>query len=295
MSSSESLIHAILRTVAYADVFDYPLTIGEIHRYLMGISTTVERISEILLQHETLITNINGLFMLPGREEIVLTRKRRARVAAGLWPQAVYYGRMISRLPFIRMVAVTGALTMNNIEEGADVDFLIVTTTSRLWLCRAMTLLIGRYSARQGVIICPNYLINLHALIFPDQNNYVAHEIAQMVPLGGLDVYDHIRKQNQWVTKFLPNADGVPAPTISNQQPASRSLSRPILETVLSLSPISWLENWEMSRKTQKLRQEQWASMESNFSAEVCKGHDQAHQARTQAALEERLARLELS
>ena len=292
--SQESLIHAILHTVAYADVFDYPFTESEIHRYLTGIPATVETIGKILLQEQMLITNVNGFFTLPGRENIVFTRQRREKIAVRLWPQAIHYGRLISQLPFVRMVAVTGALAMNNVEEGADIDYLIVTASNRLWLCRAMVLLIGRFSAQQEVILCPNYLITLRSLTFPDQNGYAAHEIAQMIPLAGLDVYDQIRKQNQWVMKFLPNSEGAPSPVISSLPLAPHSLSRSTLEAILSTLPISWLEQWEMDRKIRKLRWEQKASHESSFSADYCKGHDRSHQVRTHIALDERLAHLEL-
>ena len=292
--SQESLIHAICRTVAYADVFDYPLTESEIHRYLTGIPSTGEATGEILLREKVLIANVNGFFTLPGRENIVFTRQRREKIAARLWPKAIHYGMLISQLPFIRMVAVTGALAVNNVEEGADIDYLIVTVPDRLWLCRAMVLLIGRFSARRGVILCPNYLITLRALTFPDQNSYAAHEIAQMIPLAGLDVYDQIREKNQWVLKFLPNSEGTPSPIISSLSLSSHSLSRPTLEAILSTLPISWLEQWEMDRKIRRLRWEQKASLESIFSADTCKGHDQSHQARTHIALDERLAHIEL-
>jgi hypothetical protein len=47
-------------------------------------------------------------------------------------------------------------------------------------------------------------------MVFPDKTLYSAHEIAQMVPLFGLDVYHLLRKQNDWMLSFLPNAQGMP-------------------------------------------------------------------------------------
>jgi hypothetical protein len=286
-----AMSNAILHTVAYADVFDYPLTSGEIHRYLIGIHTSRETVEQFL-RDVRLLTNVEGYYTLPGREMLAKIRRRRERISSQLWPQAISYGRIIAGLPFVHMVAVTGALAMNNVEKGADIDYLIVTEPDRLWFCRALVLLIGRLAALQGVSLCPNYLVSLRTLDFPDKTLYAAHEIAQMVPLAGLDVYDQIRERNGWVGRFLPNADSLPATPLISSPSVSHSLVRPVLEAVLRTTPFAHLERWEMHRKIRKLRREQGASPESVFSADYCKGHAHCHQARTQVALGERLNRL---
>jgi hypothetical protein len=286
------LSNAILQTAAYADVFDYPLTSGEIHRYLIGLHAPREEV-ERFLQESRLLSWVEPYYSLPRRENLVETRRRREGIAAGLWPQAIGYGRLIARLPFVRMVAVTGALAVNNAEEGDDIDFLIVTEPGRLWFCRGLVLLVRRLAVLQGVALCPNYLVSLRTLKFYDRTLYTAHEVTQMVPLAGLDVYDMIRRQNSWVRRFLPNASSPPVTPFTSSETISRTLGRPAWEAVLGTKPFSTVEHWEMNRKIRKLRCEQAASPESDFSADWCKGHLHRHQARTQAALAERLDRLQ--
>ena len=46
--SPSSLGSAILRTVAYADLFDYPLTVPEVHRYLAGVKAPLSAVREAL-------------------------------------------------------------------------------------------------------------------------------------------------------------------------------------------------------------------------------------------------------
>lgn len=289
--TSSDLANAILHTAAYADVFDYALTCGEIHRYLSGLHAPRSAVEQFL-QDSSLLANAEGYYTLPGRETLAGTRRQRERVAARLWPQAIAYGRVIAGLPFVRMAAVTGALAMNNVEEGADIDFLIVTEPGRLWFCRALVLLAGRLAALQGVTLCPNYLVSLRTLDFPDKTLYAAHEIAQMVPLAGLGVYAQLRHENAWVASFLPNASGAPAMPWLASQPALQPMAR-LLEAVFKTTPFTSLERWEMNRKIRKLRREQAASPESDFSADYCKGHAHRHQAHTQVALEKRLNRLQ--
>jgi hypothetical protein len=286
------LSNAILHTAAYADVFDYPLTSTEIHRYLIGIRAPHEAVAHFLREVMPL-SKVGGYYSLPSREKLVETRRRRERIAAQLWPKAIEYGRLIARLPFVRMVAVTGALAVNNAEEGDDIDFLIVTEPGRLWFSRGLILLVRRLAALQGVTLCPNYLVSLRTLVFGDRSLYTAHEITQMVPLAGLDVYDQIRVQNAWVGRYLPNAHSAPAAPFNSSHTISRTLGRPAMEAVLRTKPFSTLERWEMNRKIRRLRCEQAASPESDFSADWCKGHVHRHRERTQAALDERLDQLQ--
>jgi hypothetical protein len=190
------------------------------------------------------------------------------------------------------MLAVTGSLAVNNAESRADIDYFIVTEPGHLWTCRALALAIGRLAARQGFNLCPNYIVTTRALAFPDQNLYAAHEIAQMVPLSGLDVYAEIRRRNAWVADFLPNADGAPPAPISIKMTKSTPRLRPVFEAVMRTPPVAWFERWEMDRKVRKLSSEQGDSDESAFSADVCKGHDQRHQSRTQHLLDSKISRL---
>jgi hypothetical protein len=207
---------AILCTVAYADVFDYPLTLAEIHRYLVGMATSLDSVSRVLKPNGWVGRRLGhraNYYTLPGSEHLVELRRWRAEVASRMWPEARRYAEAISRLPFVRLVAVTGALTMDNVDPGDDFDFLIVTEAGRLWLTRAMVIgMIVKPASRQGDEVCPNYLLTEHALEFPEHNLYVAHELSQMIPLAGLNLYQRIRDRNLWTRRFLPNATGPPRP-----------------------------------------------------------------------------------
>ena len=164
----QDLHDAILRTVAYEDVFDYALTSGEIHRLLSGIRTGPEIVENTLHDHSVLSFS-DGYYTLPGREALVTIRRRRNQAADRLWLEAIRYGKIIASLPFVRMLAVTGSLAMNNVEGSADIDYLVVTAAGRLWTCRAMILAVARLAALRRIRLCPNYLITERALSFPDR------------------------------------------------------------------------------------------------------------------------------
>jgi hypothetical protein len=184
---------------------------------------------------------------------------------------------MIALLPFVRMVAVTGSLAMNNADEGKDIDFMIVTEPGRLWTARALSLLIARFARLNGVHLCPNYLVTTNALELEDRSLYVAHELAQMIPLAGVEVYREMRFVNRWVDDYLPNACDAPELPEGSRITRTGIFIRGVLELVFTFLLFTWFETWEMNRKAARLRREQSSSFESYFSADVCKGHVDRH------------------
>lgn len=291
---TKNLPGSILYTLSYADVFDYPLTAQEVYRYLINQRASIEVVSQALgeMVESHSIASVDEYFTLPNRESIVEIRKRRAATASRLWKKAVRYGRIVASLPFVRMVAVTGSLAMNNTDEGRDMDYLLVTAPNHLWTCRALTLLIARFAKLEGVSICPNYLLTTNALELEEHSLYAAHELAQMIPLSGMEIYEEIRRLNEWMDEYLPNADSC---VIANPAGAKQSLRagiQSIFEFIFDLPPMRLLERWEMNRKIKKLTREQSSSSESRFSKDVCKGHVDSHGEKTEEALKDRLERL---
>lgn len=291
---------AIVRTVAYVDVFDYPLTAAEIHRFLMGTFASPETVADTLhngrLIPQALHTQ-DGYFTLPGRESIITTRLRRHAIAQTLWPHAIHYGRFIAQLPFIRMVAVTGSLAVDNAEANADIDYLIITDNGRLWLSRAFTILIVRLAARQNITLCPNYFLSQRALALSEHNIYTAHELVQMIPLAGLPYYHQLRQLNPWTNSLLPNTqDHIPA--ISHHTPlihAPTSLPRRLAEALLRTEWGTRLETWEMKRKIAKLSQRNPQASETAFAPDYCKGHFDGHGRHTLTRFDQRLQTLKES
>ncbi|RPJ22630.1 MAG: hypothetical protein EHM33_23020 [Chloroflexi bacterium] len=292
--SPENLLRSVFHTLAYADVFDYPLTAPEVYRYLTSIQASVEEVNQVLAD-ETLFSRVDEYFTLRGREQIVETRKRRTEIAHRMWTKAARYGRIIARLPFVRMVAVTGSLAMNNTDEGKDVDYMIVTAPDRLWTCRALVLLVARFAKLEGVNLCPNYLVTTRAMELQEHSLYIAHELAQMIPLSGMEIYSEMRRLNGWMSDYLPNALMVPEMPHGLKRAGKHSRIQRILEVPLRLRVANRLEQWEMKRKMERLTREQSSSYESYFSADVCKGHIDRHGENVVTALAVRLATVSAS
>jgi hypothetical protein len=283
-----ALERGIVQAVAYADVFDYPLTADEIHRYLIGISASRGAVRSVLSNGAPDVISHSGrYYTLAGREWAIETRRTRSALAADYWKRAIKYGRTIGSLPFVRMVAVTGALAMDNIADG-DIDYLVVTEPGRLWLCRAMIVALVRVAALKRTELCPNYFLSERALVLNERNLFTAHEVAQMVPLTGLATYHRLRALNRWTDTYLPNAGGSPRRITPVEPPRPR-----IVEYALRSRPFAPLERWEMQRKIHKLDQRSNGHAEAAFGPDWCKGHFGDHGHVTLSRYEERLHALE--
>ncbi|HXD09428.1 MAG TPA: hypothetical protein VN653_05135 [Anaerolineales bacterium] len=286
----EKLSQAALQTITYSDIFDYPLTAHEIHRYLTGVKASYAKVLKVL--EEEPVARVGEYFTVPGRESIAGIRMRREASSRKIMPRAIRYGRILAALPYIRMVTLTGSLAMSNMEEGQDIDYMIVTAPNHLWTCRALALLVARFARFEGIQLCPNFLITENALTLTDRSLYAAHEMTQMILISGSETYGRMRRLNAWTDEYLPNAQG--APTVFDM-PKTPVHFQKLFEFLFRLLPSHLFEQWEMNRKIQKLSCEQASSSESYFSKDVCKGHADRHAEKTDRELKIRLRSFESS
>lgn len=286
---------AILRTVLYADVFDFPLTVEELHFYLVfDRQTSPAEVRHALSTSPALAVALryDGQYvMLAARPTLAAQRAAREEASQHLWPLAERYGRWLARLPFVRMVAVTGALAVHNAASAQDdLDYFLLAEPGRVWLARAWAVLLVRLARLRGIKLCPNYVAASDALRQNRCDLFVAHEMVQMVPLYGLELYWMLRAANPWVKAHLPNAD-VPlhVPTVRPDAPVWRALKR-LLEASLSNRLGDMLENWERRRKVRRFApQMRQSHSAAHLDATQVKGHFNDYGQRILRAYEERL------
>jgi hypothetical protein len=285
------LQRAVFEAVAYTDVFDFPVTLEEIRRALPMPATSSE--VEAALGPDgalaAFVTAIDGYYVLAGRESLFDVRRRRSEASARLMRSAVRYGSLIAKLPFVRMMAVTGSVAVDNADAGDDIDYLIVTTKGRLWLARSLAILVVRLAKLRGLTLCPNYVLSESALALEERDAYTARELLQMWLVAGREVYAQMLAENAWCRDLLPNW-GVAV----EAKPEGRSLLARAGEWLLGGRLGDALDAWLLRRKGGALRARPEANAETVFTQDVCKGHFEAHGARLEQALARRLERLEV-
>jgi hypothetical protein len=282
------LTTAILKTLSYSDVFDHPLTLEEVHRYLVA-SAFMEEIANCLAESD-LIQNTDGYYHLAGRSAIVQIRKQREALSRRAYERAQWYGRILGRLPFVRMVALTGSLAMRNGDQNGDYDYMLVTKRGRVWMARIFSLLLNRTAHIFGETLCPNLIVSETMLEWKQHNLYYAREIAQMIPISGRSAFIELRVVNSWIEEYLPNWDHDQTLELNERT----SWLQKMCEFFLGGSFGDRLESWEMNRKIRKFSRQAGFGIETNFNAEICQGNFDHHGMQTLQRYEERLRKLNL-
>jgi len=237
-----SIHKAILRTLVYADIFNYPLTASEIHHWLIWQHSTkppaLKNITSII-KNTPHIQATSSYFYLKNHQKNISLRRQHHRFSQTKLKfvrQATTYLKLI---PFINLIAVTGALAMNNSDKNDDIDLMIITQPNRLWLTRLLAIfLLEIFRLRRRPIpdtpgcnfrgnrtpgcnliaprgvksfnnkICLNLFLDESSLkiSLPRRNLFTAHEICQLKPLYNKNnTYQKFLNANSWTKKHLPN------------------------------------------------------------------------------------------
>lgn len=242
----------ILRTLAYSDIFDYPLTTDELWRFLIS-SEKIEKASfeKELASLSPLLAVKNGWYCFSERREIIGKRRQREKESKAKFYLAQKLAAYLSLIPTVYLIGISGALAMRNADKTDDIDFFIITKKNTLWITRLLLLgileVLGKRRRRNERYapnkICLNMLIDESALCLSKerQDLYNAHEVLQMMPVFERNnMYKKFIGANIWVKKFLPNAFRYRARLI-NIQNHIKSFISVVLRLILRFSVFEFL------------------------------------------------------
>jgi len=140
VTNKESIARAVLGSIIFLDLFDYPLTTYEVWYYLDKKFTLTDVVSVLdYLTLEKKLDKKNGFYFLPGREVIIDIRQRRFNYACSKIKKAKAFTKLFSFFPFIKLVAVANFIGAYNLRQGSDIDFFIITSPNRIWLSRLVS------------------------------------------------------------------------------------------------------------------------------------------------------------
>lgn len=204
----------VYATLAYFDIFDYPLTIDEIGKYLLWAEAEKNPLW-IFLNNDPGIERYGDMYFFKGRRAIVDVRREREIISEKYWKKARRFAPWIQFVPFVRMAAVCNTLAINNAQSDSDIDLFIVTKRGRLFFTRTLlTLLFGlmgvrRHGKKVAGRFCLSFYItdeklNLEDIRLGGDDIYLPFWLLTMKPLYGREVYEKFLEENAWITKYFP-------------------------------------------------------------------------------------------
>jgi hypothetical protein len=276
---------AIARTVIYASLFDYPLTLDQLHRSLVECDLTADEILSVfscsdVLPH--LIEHRDGLFFPAGRGELVAERRRREARSRRFLARHRFVLRLICAIPFTRLVALSGSVAHLNLEPDGDLDLFIVTRGPRVWTVTLAVLLLTKLMGRRRVI-CTNFILSDAHLKLDQQDLFTANQVIHLEPLIGESTLETFVAANPFVARFYPNAIAKRSSVAQAFTPDGAATGiKPIkrlLETILELpSPAieaccRRLYSWHLRRRAVSWRSPDQVRLQTDY----LKLHTQSH------------------
>lgn len=213
---------SILKTLAYSDIFNYPLTEDEIWSFLINNKIIDKNLignylsSHVKYKNSKTVFN-KGFYCFKKNKNIVNGRIKREKESNKKLIIAKKIISILSFIPTIQLIGISGALSMNNCDKDDDIDLFVITNKNSLWITRFFLLLIlqflnkrrKRFDNKTKDKICLNLLIDESRIAFKKERHdlYTAHEIVQMIPIFEKNnMYEKFIKSNIWVKKFLANS-----------------------------------------------------------------------------------------
>lgn len=213
---------SIIKTIAYFDVFNFPLTTLEIWKWLYRPHEkyTLQQVREALASSDWLLSRLSlqeGFFSLKNRDNIYLLRKQNNNWAERKFRKTVSMVKIFRYLPFVRMVAVCNNLSYSNSRESSDIDLFVISRKNQIWLARFFCLLILKifhlrpHAEDRRDKFCLSFFIdesylNMQTVMLGQHDVHFVYWFAQFLPVYDPDkLYDKLLAANHWYVEYLPN------------------------------------------------------------------------------------------
>jgi hypothetical protein len=275
---------AIVATVLYSSLFDFPLTAREVANSLLLHRLDSEGVPEAFHHSrplQELLELRDGFFFPKGRSEFVEIRQRREDRTRKLLARYRFVLKLLCTIPYTRMVGLSGSAAHLNMSHNADLDLLIICQGKRVWSIAltavALTRLLG---CRER--ICANYILSDQRLGIEKMDLFNANQMVHIKPLIGQNLFCRFLGASPFVLEFYPHFTIRAAPDLPRPGFVLRGL-KTALEWLL-LPGTGSLEEWLCKKiyRTHLLRRSQsWISPEEvNLEDDSLKLHTRSHRKR---------------
>ncbi len=218
LTNPNDLEKSILKTIAYYDIFDYPLTAMELWQSLWQYKCQLSELifclatSKVLKQY---LETRNGFYFLKGKKALLNIRAKRRIKSIQKWQKALRAVRVIRFVPFVEAVFLCNSISYFNAQEDSDIDFLIIIKEGYIWLSRFWITIylhifrMRRHGKKIKDRICLSFYItdkSLNLKKFYDQGNiHLYYWLKNLNSIFDRGIGRKFFTANIWLKKYFPN------------------------------------------------------------------------------------------
>lgn len=251
--------YSILKVLVYFDIFHFPLTTEEIIRFMdtpINERQLEEQLAVLCKKH--LVWNLDGYYSLRNDHSLISRRKEGYNKALPLLEKSGIIARRLTLFPFVRAVGVTGSISKYFADESADIDYIIITKTNRLWLARTFLHIYKKipFLNNRNRFYCMNYFLDEDNLEIEEKNIYTATELITMIPVTGKEIMTEFYHANKWAFEYFPNNNSEISLAMQNKKDP---LIKSLFEFFFNNKFGDWLDNYffRITTNRWKLKEEQ--------------------------------------
>lgn len=206
---------AVLSTLAYFELFEVPLTRSELSEHLFVAEPDEEKIT-IYLKESPLIKLSEGYYSLSNDPAFYQKFFEKVQRTRQLWKKVRRWQWLFSICPFVKLVCVCNSLPIYAVDEGSDIDLLVVTEKNRLFLARlCLTILtsifgVRRHGDKTEGRFCLSFYLSEEAFDFKKlaqkpYDIYLAYWLKTLEPIAGdYSIYEKILEENRtWLDEYF--------------------------------------------------------------------------------------------
>jgi hypothetical protein len=198
----------IFQSLAYFDIFNYPLKVDEIQQYCPKKLKT-EELKYFLdqLLEENKVKEQSGFYFLNSAEQACIeARLNKEKFLLAKSKKIKRYAKLVSKFPFVESAFISGSVSKGLLDKDGDVDYFIIAKANRVWLCRSILIAFKKIVLLNSKkYFCVNYFIDTNNLLVPDQNLFVATELTSLQPIDNKELNHDFYNKNKWIKEFFPN------------------------------------------------------------------------------------------
>ena len=196
-------ISAVLKVLAYYDVFDYPLTFDEVFIFSQGFSEDQVATELKKLTEDSVVYKVRNFYSLKNDTERVINREQGNKRAKVFTRKAIKRAKLISKFPYVRAVFISGSFSKGYVTLDGDIDYFVITKHNRMWFARTVLILYKKvflFNSRK--FFCVNYFLGEKDLKIDQNNVFTATEIFTLMPIINKKIYKVLIEENQWSEEY---------------------------------------------------------------------------------------------